>query len=570
MPKIPLKWKSPKKVRGEGFEIKGYPDWFLDILVNRSIDTNDKIDDFLNPNYEKIVSPKKFLNIDAAVERIVKAKETKEKVVIYGDYDVDGITATAVAYEMLNKIGVQNVETYIPHREEEGYGLNADALASIRKSGVTLVIAVDCGITSRDLINAEKKLDFIVVDHHTIATDKLPKRGILLHPSLTKKGEEFGLSAAGMAFILALALQQRLPKEFGLGQEKWLLDLVALSTICDIMPLTDTNRLLAHFGLLVLNKTKREGLRALLNISGVELGKADAYSAGFLLGPRLNAAGRLESAQKALDLLLTKDAQEARKLAVDLNRLNTERQLLCERIVEEARQAVESGDGHETINLLSNKNWPRGVAGIVASRITDYYNRPAIIFEDDGENHHGSARSIEGVNIIELLTEVSDYVVKFGGHAKAAGLTVSHEHFVLFKEKLISLTGEKLKQVELSQELMIEAEIKPEEINDQAMELLSKMEPTGFGNKRPVLMIAGAKVGEIKRVGKGKEHLKFNILPLTPHLSPQTSSLPAVAFSEEREVVEGKKHDFALTLKYNEWNNRRTIEARIIDFQLSA
>jgi single-stranded-DNA-specific exonuclease len=566
MTKHSLKWNIASKAKG--MEKTDLPQWFVNILANRGLGDEKEVSRYLEPKYADILKPDKFLNVPQAVERIKLAKEKEESVVVYGDYDVDGITSTALVFEVLNKIGVQNVETYIPHREEEGYGLNQEALTEIKAKGVTLVVAVDCGITAGALIDSQKSLDFIVVDHHSLDQDKLPQRAHLLHPSLTIDKNEYGMSAAGMAFIFALALQLEFPGEFLPGQEKWLLDLVALSTVCDIIPLTDQNRLLAYWGLVVLNKTKREGLKALMNVSGVEIGAADAYSAGFLLGPRINAAGRLESAKKALQLLLTTDKKEARELATDLNRLNQERQLLCERIVTEARRKVEEGGQAEApIHILTDKNWPRGVVGIVASRITDYYNRPSIIFEDDGELHHGSARSIDGVNITELLSETSDFLVKFGGHARAAGLTVTHEHFLVLRDKLLALVGNKLKKMDLSRELVIDTVIKSEEINDEAMVLLAKMEPTGYGNKRPVFMSKGVYFTEAKRVGKTKEHLKFSILPPHPSNLPP---LPAVAFSESREVHRDLPYDVVFTLKYNVWNNRKTIEARVIDFRESA
>lgn len=570
MTQTKLKWKIPQKVKGKRLKVKGLPEWFIGLLVNRGLVDEEDIYTYLEPDYSKIVSPESFLNMELAVERVRRVKEAGERVVVYGDYDVDGITSTAIIFETLNKIGVQMVENYIPHREEEGYGLNKEALAEIKSGGATLVIAVDCGITAGELIDSQKGLDIIVIDHHTIDPAKLSKKAINLHPAFkasarTVLAEGDNFSAAGMAFIFALALQKAFPKEFMPGQEKWLLDLVALSTICDIVPLTGQNRLLASFGLKVLNKTKREGLRALMDVSSVESGSADAYSVGFLLGPRLNAAGRLESAQKALELLLSQDKKESRALALELNKMNMDRQLLCERIVEEARVKAEKGDKDAPIQLLSDKNWPRGVVGIVASRISDYYNRPAIIFEDDGELHHGSARSIDGVNIVDLLSETSDYLVKFGGHAKAAGLTVSHEHFLVFQEKLVALVGEKLKEIDLARELLIDTVIEPSEIDDRAMELIAKMEPTGYGNKRPIFMSQEVEITDIMRVGKNKEHLKFKIRrPLTIDQRPP---LEAVMFSEPREPKAGIKYDVVFTLKYNVWNNRKNIEARVIDFR---
>lgn len=566
MTKNPLNWKIAPPCKGQ--TLASIPGWFADILAVRGLTEATEVGDYLTPDYNKIVHPDKFLNMKEAIARVAKAKEKSEGVVVYGDYDVDGITSTALVYEALNKIGVQNVETYIPHREEEGYGLNAEALDEIKSQGASLVIAVDCGITAGALIDTQKNLDFIVIDHHSINKSKLPKKAALLHPSLTAEGEEYGFAAAGMAFIFALALQKAFPKDFLPGQEKWLLDLVALSTICDIVPLVGQNRLLAYWGLVVLNKTKREGLKSLMDISGVEIGAADAYSAGFLLGPRLNAAGRLESAKKALSLLLTSDKKDAREQAFELNRLNLERQQLCERIVQEARQKVEqNGQAGSPVHLLTDKNWPRGVVGIVASRISDIYNRPTIIFEDDGAFHHGSARSIEGLNITELLSQTSDYLVKYGGHAKAAGLTVSHEHFLVFQERLLALVGNKLKKIDLARELLIDTVIKQEEIDDEAMKLLAKMEPTGYGNKRPVFISKGVTFSDVKRVGKTKEHLKFKIQG--PRANDQRPSLEAVAFSESREIHRDLPYDVVFTLKYNVWNNRKTIEARVIDFRES-
>lgn len=564
MPKEYTNWKIPSKNSKLKTKNQKLPDWFLSILAGRGIDNARDIKEYLNPDYKKLPRPSVFLNMIEAVERVAGAKESNERVIVYGDYDVDGITATALVYEALAEIGIE-AETYIPHREEEGYGLNDEALADIKSKGVKLVIAVDCGVSAGPLIDAEGKLDFIVIDHHTIDPDKLPKRAIVLHPSLVTSGDGYQLSAAGLAYFWAVALMDHYPSEFMPGQEKWLLDLVALSIICDIMPLTGVNRVLTHFGLLVLNKTKRVGLVELIKIAGAELGTVDSYTVGFLLGPRLNAAGRLESAQKSLELLITQDKGKGRSLAAELNKLNSERQQLCERIIEEARQQIEAGDKEAPINLLSDRSWPRGVVGIVASRMTDIYNRPTIIFENDGEMHHGSARSVDGLNITELLGEVSDHTVKFGGHAKAAGVTVSDEHFILFKEKLIALVGEKLKTIEVKEDLIVDAIIKPGDVSDEAMALLAKLEPTGFGNKRPVLAMLGTEVGGISRVGKNKEHLKFSIL--NSRLSPNTSNLPAVAFSEPREIEVGKKYDFTLTLKYNTWNNRKTIEARVIDFR---
>lgn len=555
MAKEKANWKllKNKQVLGNNF-----PKWFLNILSNRGVEKGG-ISDYLEPKYGDIADYQNFKDIDKAVKRVVQAKSEEEQVCIYGDYDVDGTTAVALISDVLNKIGIQNVKTYIPHRGDEGYGLNTGAVKKLKKEGVNLIITVDCGIASKDIIDVEKEIDFIVIDHHEIDKEKLPIKSINIHPSLTKDKKEYKLSGCGMAFHLARALYAEYKDSLGSGQEKWLLDLVALSTICDIVPLIGDNRILATWGLEVIKKTKREGIKALAKVASVNLDDIGSYEVGFILGPRLNAAGRLEHAKLALELLITDDSAKAQTVAKKLNELNIERQKMCKRIIEEAKEEVENGGkkDHE-IYLLSNKNWPRGVVGIVASRISDEYNKPVIVFENDGELHHGSARSIEGFNIVEALGECDECLEKFGGHAKAAGVTVTKEHFVAFSDKLLTVAKNKIKETDLKKTIEIDTEIGLKEINDDALNLLNKMEPLGYGNSRPAFILEGVQVENIKRVGGGKEHLKFTI---------DSTSIGGIAFNEECDLKEGQKYDIVGTLKYNIWNNRKSIEFRMVDFR---
>jgi single-stranded-DNA-specific exonuclease len=487
------------------------------------------------------------------------AREKDERVIIYGDYDVDGITSTALMFDVLNKFGIQKLETYIPHREDEGYGLNKGALAGISKKGSALVISVDCGITSKELTNEfADKLDFIVIDHHEIAKDKLPEKAICVHPEQVKMGTvPQKLSACGMAFFVAKALSDNFPEIFHPGQEKWLLDLVALSTICDVVPLVEQNRILAKFGLTVTGKTKRVGLKALCEVASIKPEEVSAYEVGFLLGPRINAAGRLEHAKMALELLLTEDVKKARELAKRLNELNGERQKMCERILEEARAEIEGSDIKEhQIFLLSNKNWARGVVGIIASKLADSYTRPVIVFEHDGETLHGSARSVGEFDITAALTECEDCLIKFGGHAKAAGLTVSDEHFVIFKEKMLEIVKNKIKETDLVPELTIDTTIKTEEITDEMLELLAKMEPFGFGNSSPVFEVEDVQLSALRKVGDAGQHLKFKV-----------GEMAGIWFGAKMEVKENEKYNLAVQPRYNFWNNRRSIELRVLDIQ---
>jgi single-stranded-DNA-specific exonuclease len=554
-------WKMLEPFKaGEELTLE-YPKWFLEVLANRGIKTKEEILEFLEPKYENLYPTSAFNNMVGAVERIALAKEKNEKVVVYGDYDVDGITTTVLVKEALNKIGIQNVETYIPHREEEGYGLNENAVKEIIKGKASLIVSVDCGVTSGELIDKyASEIDFIVVDHHEITEEKLPGKAIVLHPEMTAEGyKPQKLSACGMAFFLGKALMEKFSESVPEGQEKWLLDLVALSTICDVVPLVEQNRILVKFGLVVISKTKRIGLEALCAAASIKREEVNAYAIGFLLGPRLNASGRLQSAKVALDLLTATEEKEARELARKLNELNAERQKMCERILEEAKAEIEkSGTKDDEIYLLSNKNWPRGVVGIIAGRLSDSYIRPVIVFEDDGEAHHGSARSVGTFDITEVLGECSDCLLKFGGHAKAAGLTVAADKFVIFKDKILEITKNKIKTEDLRPEIKIDAEVELADVNDNMLELLSRLEPYGFGNSSPAFVIKKAQATGIRKVGDQGQHLKFTV-----------GTLGAIWFSAGKEVKEKEFCDIVFNPRYNEWNNRRSIELRVLDLKES-
>lgn len=548
----------------KGKPAKEYPGWFLNILATHGVNSETEIEGYLEPEYESLTGWDSFSNVKEAVDLVARAKTEKWPICVYGDYDVDGVTSTALAVESLNKIGIQNIETYIPHRQDEGYGLNRESIRELIKKGIKLMVVVDSGVTAGEIIDDPefKLLEFLVIDHHEIDKAKLPKKAIILHPELTQKGvttEPF--SAAAMVFFFARALQHKFKAEFPAGQEKWLLDLVALSTIADVMPLSGNNRILAKFGLKVLSKTKRVGILELAKVSSVAPGDISAYSVGFLLAPRLNAAGRLETAQTALKLLQTNDQKEARSLASELNKLNTERQQLCEKILEEAKAEIEkSGNKDAEIYLLSSKNWPRGVVGIIAGRLAESYSRPMIIFEHDGAMHHGSARSVGDFDITAALAECEDCVEKFGGHAKAAGLTVSDEKFVIFADKMLEITKKRIKATDLRAELTIDTEIKEGEIKDDALELIEKMEPFGYGNTTPVLITKGVEMEDAKLVGAEKNHLKFKL---------KKSGVSAIQFRNDTVPDVKNKWDLAFQLRWNEWNNRRSIDVRVIDLKQS-
>jgi single-stranded-DNA-specific exonuclease len=363
------------------------------------------------------------------------------------------------------------------------------------------------------------------------------------------------------------ALTSSFPEKVSSGQEKWWLDLVALGTICDVVPLTKDNRILARFGLKVLGKSRNLGIIALAQASEMALESIDSYKVGFVIGPRLNAAGRLENASYSLKLLITEDPNQAVKLANDLNDLNMKRQEITEMIVTEARQIIANkkyDDKKRKIILLSDKKWPAGVVGIAASRLVQEYSRPVLIMEEDGEELKGSARSINGFNIVEALSKCSEHLIQFGGHAQAAGLRMKKEHYLLLDEKLLSISGQKIKDLDLIPEVVIDNKMLFKNIDQKLVDSLLDLEPFGTDNFRPVFASTQVKVKQLSLVGKNKEHLKLL-------LGNNNDQLGAIAFQygQKCDIKTGEEIDIAYTIEINEWKNQKKINLHIIDIKLN-
>lgn len=548
---------------------KKYSDIFLRLLAQRGIKTTGEIADFVDPKYEKLSDPMQIPDMDKAVGRTMKAVKGKERIAIYGDYDVDGVTATAILSDFFSQIGITTVN-YIPSRMDEGYGLNKEAIKQLSLQGATLLITVDCGVTSLEEVEYAKTLglDIVVTDHHALKLGKkggieLPKAVAIVNPKrMSQESPLYELAGAAVAFYFVRALQRHFPNEYPLGQEKWLLDLVALGTICDIVPLTGENRILANYGLKVLRKSRREGIKALAAISEFSEASIDSYKVGFLLGPRLNASGRMEHARASLQLLLSTDKEEAGKLAHELNELNLERQELTERIVNEAREIILADGNSKKIYLLANATWPAGVVGIVASRLVDEFQRPMLIAEDQGEFFKGSARSIKGFNIVEAFASIGAHFERFGGHAYAAGFSLHKDKFVLVNDALVEIAGEQISVEKLKPEVVIDTEIVNSEITEKFISELALLEPFGRDNHKPVFAIIGAKVTEYRLVGNPAVHLKLT-------LTQNGASISGIAFGygEQVKFYEDKLYDFAVALELNEWNNRKTPEFRVVDMR---
>jgi single-stranded-DNA-specific exonuclease len=539
----------------------------IKILTNRGIKSEKEALGFLSPRYEKLADPYRLPDMKEAVERIIAALEGKRKIAIYGDYDVDGIAATAILVKFFQKVNA-DIVYYVPSREDEGYGLHKKAITQLEKEKVNLIVTVDCGSMAIEEVDYAKKLglDIIVTDHHALKVSGqkvISPKTLFINPKRCRRNDSFyNLSGAGVAFYLVRALQKHFLEIFPAGQEKWLLDLVALGTICDVVPLLKDNRILAKFGLLVLSKSRHIGLGTLAKVAEMNLVKADSYKIGFILGPRLNVSGRLENAQKSLELLLTEDQDKAFKIAKDLNELNIKRQEMTEKIVTEAKEfiAQKNYDKDRKILLLANKNWPAGVVGIAASRLVEEYSRPVLVMEEDGQELKGSARSINSFNVIEALSKCSECFMQFGGHAQAAGFKLKKEHFLLLDEKLLAITEKEIKASDLQPEIFVDGEVMIKNIDRRLTKELQKLEPYGTDNHKPVFIKRGARIEEVNLVGSEKNHLKLI-------LSEESTAIGGIAFKfgKECKLKAGDIIDLAFTIEINEWKNRQKIDLHIID-----
>ena len=553
---------------GKVFKSEQYSSAFIELLARRGIDSEAAAAEFVTPDYAHLTDPFLIPGMKEAVESIKKATDKQTKIVIYGDYDVDGVTATAILSDFFHCIGLE-ADTYIPSRIDEGYGLNQEAIKSLADIGTEMIITVDCGSTSLVEIDYANSLglEVVVTDHHTLKQEKgkivLPKAIAVVNPHRIESESPLkGLAGAGVAFYLVRALMSVLGDKYAVGQEKWLLDLVALGTICDIVPLTHDNRILTYYGLKVLSRTRRRGLRALAKIAEFNLEVVDSYKVGFVIGPRLNAAGRIEHAKAALELLLTDNNERAEELAYDLDELNKERQELTERIVNEARESIEKDGNKKSIYLLSGEDWPAGVVGIVASRLLEEYGKPMLVMEDMGDELKGSARSVSELNIIDALTDSGDLLTSYGGHAYAAGFRLDKNKFLLLEDKLISIANSKISVADLIPIVDIEQVVKLEQVNKQFVQEVEKLEPFGRDNKKPVFASYGVKLPDLRLVGNPPIHLKMAA-------SQNGNKLAGIAFGygETLDLEEDKEYDIAYAVEINEWNNMKTPEFRLIDIR---
>jgi single-stranded-DNA-specific exonuclease len=490
------------------------------VLVARRYITEKSIQEYLIPDYEKhLHDPMQLPDMEKATRRIKKEVDEAGTIAIYGDYDIDGLTATVLLKDYFTQLGV-NVLTYIPDRFEEGYGLSKKGLKHLQDHGADLVISVDCGTSSLDALKWAKrnKLDVIVTDHHEAgqAEGVLPDAIAIINPKLENSIYPFReLAGVGVAFKLVQALQKKLPlnQSIPLGQEKWLLDLVALGTVCDSVNLVGENRVLVHYGLKVLRQTKREGLLSLIAEAKINLSDLDTYHLGYVIGPRLNAAGRIKHAKKALDLLDTKSHKKAMSYAQELTELNAKRQMVQAKILAEAEiQASEYAE--YSVLVLEGSDWSHGIVGIVASRILEKYKKPVLILQNMGKISKGSARSFGDFDIVEALKACSRYLSRYGGHKGAAGCTLSTDNIeklrIALNDHYISLALE-----DQERHLAPNEEIDVVDFSDhdlEAIDSLKILSPFGRANERPLFRASPLTIVDIKLVGVDKKHVKFSFM----------------------------------------------------------
>jgi single-stranded-DNA-specific exonuclease len=539
-------------------------------LLNRGFSEPEEITRFLDPRLKSLADPFLLPNMDAAVERLLQARENNEALVIFGDYDVDGVTSTALLTETLTALGWK-VDFYLPHRLDEGYGLSQDGVENcLKKFPAKLLLAVDCGSTAVASISwlKEQGIDAIVLDHHQVS-DPLPPAVALVNPQLaaTNAPRKFiELCSAGLAFKLAHALVKR-GRELGWTQAhqfdlRPLLDLVALGTIADLVPLVGENRILTKIGLEFLNVSKRPGILALREVAQIS-GEIGCYEVGFQLAPRLNAAGRLENAEEALRLLLARDVKEAKPLAESLDHRNCERQEIERGISAEVIGAIRARFNFETDFVIVEGQllWHVGVVGIVASRVLHEFYRPTFIIGGEGNSWRGSGRSIDGFDLASALRECDDLLIKHGGHAMAAGLSIDPKNLDAFRCRLNELARRTLKREQLQPILRLDAEIDLAELSLERVQELEKLKP--LGQKNPAVNLCARNLTHQRtpqRMGKQNQHAKFWVghggkMVEAVWWNCGEAPLPKVSF------------DLAFAPQINEFNGRASVQLKVLDWQ---
>ena len=535
----------------------GLPPLIAQLLYNRGITEPSRIRAFLTGDKCLSGNPSLLPDIHQATTRIYRALLSGEKIAIYGDFDVDGITGTALLVQGLSSLGGK-VIPYIPHRLTEGYGLKTSTLENLQQQGISLVITVDCGITAiPEVKKAQKKgLDIVITDHHT-PLPEIPPAVAAVDPKLPHSKYPFSeLTGVGVAFKLLQALLKGMGKE---GQANELMDLVALGTISDIAPLLGENRYLVKQGLKLINADPRPGLRELIAQTGLTPGSIDSENVSWVLAPRLNAAGRLAHAMTSYKLLMTDSTQEARQLSIWLDKKNTERQKLTTTALNKAREQILT-QGISSLLIAGDKDYPIGIAGLVAGRLSEEFYRPTIVIRTGDRTSSGSCRSIPEFNIIQALNQCSSLLTQFGGHSQAAGFTLPTENLARLQQHLSQLATTQLEGVDLQPQLDIDAEVVLPDLAGDTFQAIQRLAPFGCGNPSPTFVSRRVEVVDCRTMGNNEDHLRLK-------LKQGDTIWNGVGFRLGEHLAEvSSPLDVVYNLEIDKWSGEERLRLNLLDF----
>jgi single-stranded-DNA-specific exonuclease len=558
----PKRWQVAPQLTSQADQaLAAFPPLMRQLLFNRGYATDSEAGAFLRAEASFDADPYQLTDMDVAVTRLRRAIAQKELVAIYGDYDVDGVTATALLVEALRILGA-DVRPYIPNRFDEGYGLNPEALDTLKQQDVTLVVSVDCGIRSPDEVAYANSigLDMIISDHHQPADGDLPAALAVIDPK--QEGDPYpdkDLAGVGVAYKIAQALCENTTLPASKLCLDNLLDLVALGTVADLAPLVGENRMLVRKGLLKIRETSRQGLFSLAAVAELPLARVMATSIGFIIGPRLNAAGRLESALAAYELLTTNDVKRAGELAQQLNMQNRQRQELTHKIQEQAETIALTDKPDSSLLFAVHPDFNSGVVGLAAARLVETYYRPAVVGQISEETTRCSCRSIPEFHITQALDQCSDLLIRHGGHAAAAGFTVGNENLEMLKERLTSIAEQQLGGLALRQTLNADAEVPLSDLHPNLLKYLDALQPTGYGNPEAVFISRNARVTHARTVGAEGRHLKLVV-------TDGRVTFDAIGFRLGHLQPElPLRVDLMYTFESNEYNGRTSLQLNLKD-----
>lgn len=550
-------------------ELSGYGELMQKLLFYRGIKSAEDAQEFLNPNYDSHVhDPFLLKDMDKAVKRILSAIDKKERIIIYSDYDCDGIPGGVVLHDFFKKIEYENVSNHIPHRHEDGYGFHISAIEEFAKDDVKLIITVDCGITDVESVDRANELgvDVIITDHH-LTNGTLPKACAIIDPK--QKGDKYpdkNISGAGVAFKLVQALIRKGNFEIKEGWEKWLLDMVGLATVADMVPLLGENRSFAHYGLKVLRKSPRVGLMKLCKKIKVNQKEITEDDIGFMIAPRINAASRMDLPYDAFKLLVTDDEVHADELSTYLNKINDERKGIVAGIVKEIKKKIKASGDPKDVIVMGNPNWKPALLGLVANSIAEEYNRTVFLWgRDSGDILKGSCRSDGSVNLVNMMELAKDIFVGFGGHSYAGGFSIKTEDVHTLEQTLNDIYEEARKShTDNPDEMFIDKHLEVDDINWSTYSVIEKFAPFGVGNPKPLFLFNSILIEQVSHFGKEKNHLKLEFK------KSNSKTISAIAFFKTNEsfkasLEKGERINLVATMEKSMFRNFPELRLRIVD-----